>query len=292
MQFLFFLFYISVAVAIYLLVCQIFHIPTFATTKVVMNILQNGKKRVIQYDAIVFYFSSKLSKIIRLSDDRKKNMTETLRSAEIAMKPETFISRAIVRALFKFLLIIPFSFTIPIMNLFIVAWAVVGLFNDLKEPSIELNRKVEKIEKELPRFVSTVAQELNTSHDVLGMLENYKPSAGEAFRKELEITIADMNSGDPEIALNRLSTRVRSVMMSETVQGLQAAMRGDNGALHFAMLAKDFKQQQLQSLKMIAIKRPDKMKIFNYALLGCFFITLVTVIGIYLFNMLQGISSR
>ena len=45
------------------------------------------------------------------------------------------------------------------------------------------------MEKELPRFVANIEQELKASRDVLAIIENYKKNAGEAFAGEL--TMAD-----------------------------------------------------------------------------------------------------
>jgi Flp pilus assembly protein TadB len=283
------LFFVFIAVGLYLLSCEMFHIPTLASAKAVMNIAEHGKKKVFQLNAIVFQLSAKLGKYIKLNPNKKKEIDNILHSAGITMQAKTFIAKVIVCACLKALLIIPFALTIPIMNIIVIAWIVAGIFSDIDEAKKKVQKKREEIEMELPRFVSTISQQLNSNRDILSMLESYKSSAGKEFKNELELTIADMRTGSQEAALTRLETRVRSTMMSETIRGLLAVMHGDNGIMHFTMLEHDFKQAQLQKLKMTAIKRPDKLKVYNYALLGCFFITLLVVIGIYLYNKINGI---
>ena len=56
------------------------------------------------------------------------------------------------------------------------------------------------------------------------------------LRQELEITIADMKSGNEETALTRLESRIGSTMLSDVVRGLISVKRGDNGVMYFEML--------------------------------------------------------
>ncbi len=282
-----FLFIIFLAFGIYLVACDLCRVPTLAAAKVVMSITQPKKRHVFSLEAIEMSLASRFSKIIRLSDSRKKEWKSTLVVAEIPMQPETYFARCIVKALMKLLLLIPFSLLAPLMDLIIIIWAAWGVFNDISEAQKKVKQRHEEINRELPRFVSTVEQELNSTSNILAILEGYKGSAGQAFRYELEIAIAEMKTGSQEQALIHLESRVNTVMMSQTVRGLLAVMRGDNGVMHFAMLANDFKQQELQQLKMIAQKRPDKVKVFNYLILAGFFITFLTPIAIYLVSLIK-----
>ncbi len=282
-----FIFIIFLSFGIYLVACDLCRIPTLAAAKAVMSITQPKKRRVFSLEAIEMSLASRFSKIIRLSDSRKKEWKSTLTVAEIPMQPETYFARCIVKTLMKLLLLIPFSLLAPLMDLIIIIWAVWGVFNDISEAQKKVKQRHEEINQELPRFVSTVEQELNSTGNILAILDGYKGSAGQAFRYELEIAIAEMKTGSQEQALIHLESRVNTVMMSQTVRGLLAVMRGDNGVMHFAMLANDFKQQELQQLKMIAQKRPDKVKVFNYLILAGFFITFLTPIAIYLVSLIK-----
>lgn len=282
-----FIFVLFLSFGIYMLVCDLCRVPTLAATKAVMSITQPKKHRVFSLEAIEMSLASRLSKIIRLSESRKKEWKSTLAVAEIPMQPETYFARCVVKALMKLMLLIPFSALAPLMDLIIIIWAVWGVFNDISEAQKKVKQRHEEINRELPRFVSTVEQELNSTSNILAILEGYRASAGDAFRYELEITIAEMKTGSQEQALIHLESRVNTVMMSQTVRGLLAVIRGDNGVMHFAMLANDFKQQELQQLKMIAQKRPDKVKVFNYLILAGFFITFLTPIAIYLVNLIK-----
>lgn len=269
---------------IYLIACDAVHMPSMASTKAALQITQREKRNSRSLQAIIFNLSTQLSKVIKPSEYTKRTMSQTLQTAGIALTPETYIAKAIVKSVLKLSLIIPASLILPILVPLILIWVISSLFEDLKEADKIVKRKRDVIENELPRFVATIEQELHASRDVLSMLEGYKASAGKVFRSELEITIADMRSGSQEKALTRLETRIGSVMLSEVVRGLQAVIRGDNGVMHFTMLSHDFRQLEIQKLKMIAMKRPGKVKIFSYLILACFTITYFILMAVQVYS--------
>lgn len=272
---------------IYLIACDAVHMPSMASTKAALQITQREKRNSRSLQAIIFNLSTQLSKVIKPGEYTKRTMSQTLQTAGIALTPETYIAKAIVKSALKLSLIIPASLILPILVPLILIWVISSLFEDLKEADKIVKRKRDAIENELPRFVATIEQELHASRDVLSMLEGYKASAGKVFRSELEITIADMRSGSQEKALNRLETRIGSVMLSEVVRGLQAVIRGDNGVMHFTMLSHDFRQLEIQKLKMIAMKRPGKVKIFSYLILACFTITYFILMAVQVYSSVK-----
>ena len=61
---------------------------------------------------------------------------------------------------------------------------------------------------------------------MLNILKSYQRNAGHAMKRELEITIADMASGNEENALTRMESRIGSTMLSDVVRGLISVKRG------------------------------------------------------------------
>ncbi|MNC46422.1 hypothetical protein D3C75_954440 [compost metagenome] len=111
------------------------------------------------------------------------------------------------------------------------------------------------------------------------MLEVYAKNAGICLQSELFITIADIKSGNQETALLRLETRIGSTMLSDIVRGLLAVLRGDQGVVYFEMLAHDFKLIEIQRLKLIAMKRPGKVRKYSFYMLGCFMLMYIVILG-------------
>jgi len=287
MLFTIFLLCLFLSAGIYLIACDAVHMPSMASTKAALQITQREKRNAHSLHAVIFNISTQLSKVIRLSEYSKRTMTATLQTAEIALTPETYLAKAIVNAGVKLSLAIPAAVILPILVPLIFMWSISALFDNIKEADKIVKKKREDIDNELPRFVATIEQELHASRDVLAMLEGYKASAGQVFRGELEITIAGMRSGSQEKALTRLETRIGSTMLSEVVRGLQAVLRGDNGVMHFTMLSHDFRQLEIQKLKMVAMKRPGKVKIFCYLMLGCFTITYFILMAVQVYSSVK-----
>ena len=276
----------SLAVGLYILLANILKLPRMAVTKAVLNVTRQDKKQTKILEVLVFDLSSKLANHIRLEEYKKRKLSSTLRSAGIKLTPETFIARAWVKTGLIAILLIPVMPIIPVLAPVIILLAITVFFRELRLADEILRQKREEIEYELPRFVSTISQALKASRDVTAILISYQKSAGDSFGQELEITIADMKSGNEETALTRLEARIGSTMLSDVVRGLISVKRGDNGAMYFEMLNHDFKQVELQKLKLIAMKQPGKVKKYSFLMLGCFLLMYLGILGYAIINAL------
>lgn len=277
---------VFLAAGFYIILAETLKLPRLAVTKAVLSVSRQDKKQTKTLEVIVFDLSSKLSKHIRLDDYKKRKLISTLKSVGIKLTPETYIARAWVKTGMIATLLIPIMPILPILAPVIILLAIAVLFKELRLADKILRQKRDEIEYELPRFVSTVSQSLKASRDVTAILKSYQKSAGESFKQELEITIADMQSGNEETALTRLESRIGSTMLSDVVRGLISVKRGDNGAMYFEMLNHDFKQIELQKLKLIAMKQPGKVKKYSFLMLGCFLLMYLGVLGYAIMNAL------
>lgn len=277
---------VFLAAGLYIILAETLKMPRLAVTKAVLSVSRQDKKQTKTLEVIVFDLSSKLSKHIRLDDYKKRKLISTLKSVGIKLTPETYIARAWVKTGMIATLLIPIMPILPILAPVIILLAIAVLFKELRLADEILRQKRDEIEYELPRFVSTVSQSLKASRDVTAILKSYQKSAGESFKQELEITIADMQSGNEETALTRLESRIGSTMLSDVVRGLISVKRGDNGAMYFEMLNHDFKQIELQKLKLLAMKQPGKVKKYSFLMLGCFLLMYLGVLGYAIMNAL------
>ena len=228
----------------------------------------------------------RLSKIVRLTDYSRRRLTATLKSANIKRSPETFVARAWLKAGMMLLFIIPALFIFPMVFPVILFLAVAVYFKEIRSADEAVRKRREDIEFELPRFVSTLSQELKANRNVLNILETYKQNAGKSFKNELEITVADMKSGSYESALTRMEARLNSSSLSETIRGMIGVLRGDDGVVYFQMLSHDLKQLELQRLKTIAMKRPAKIRKYSFAMLFCFLMMYLSVMFVEIIETL------
>jgi Flp pilus assembly protein TadB len=277
-------FSILFAAGIYLVLADVLKVPTLATTKAVISVTRREKKQAKSLEAVIFDLAVKLSRFIKINDYKKRKMTSTLKSADINLSPEVYTAKAIVKAGLLFSMVVLCLMILPIIAPLFFFLAVAVFFKEYKSADEIVKKKRTAIEDELPRFVNTLTQELKASRDILSILETYRKHAGDAFQTELEITIADMKSGSHETALTRFEARMGSSQLSDVIRGLIAVMRGDNGIVYFQMLSHDLKQLEIQKLKMIAMKRPGKIKKYSFYMLMCFMFMYFAIIGFEIYN--------
>ena len=270
----------------YFILAQRLQLSRASVTKAVLNVSRQDKKQTNNLEVIIFELASKLSKFIRMDAYKKRKLISTLKSAGIKLTPETYIARAWVKSGLIATLLILIMPILPVLAPVVILLAIAVLFKELRFADEILRQKRDEIEYELPRFVSTVSQSLKSSRDLHGIFQSYQKSARESFRQELEITIADMKSGNEETALTRLESRIGSTMLSDVVRGLIAVKRGDNGVMYFEMLNHDFKQMEIQKLKLLAMKQPSKVKKYSFIMLGCFLLMYLGILGYVIINSL------
>ena len=274
------LFGLTFSFGIYLLLIDGLKLPSNRAIKALLAIDKRKKKKTKNFEILINELSVRCSKLVKLTDYKKRILTATLKSADIKLAPETYITRAWIKAGMTLLFIIPAFLIFPIIFPVILFLAVAVYFKEIRSADEAVRSMREHIEFELPRFVSTLSQELKASRNVLSILESYKENAGTSFKKELEITVADMKSGHYESALTRLESRLGSSSFSEVSRGLIGVLRGDDGVVYFQMLAHDLKQLELQRLKKVAMKRPSKVRKYSFAMLFCFLLMYLTVMFI------------
>lgn len=274
------LFAVTFSCGIYLVTADYLALPTFRAARVALNIMRQDKGRQKSLDMLILSLSSRLSRFIRMDAYRKRKLSATLRSAGIQMSPETYMAQAWVKSGLVLLAIVPALLIFPILSFVILFLAIMVYFRESGSADQKMKRRRETIENELTRFVLTLEQELKGSRDVLRILQTYKKNAGAVLRHELDITTADMLSGSHEAALTRFEARVGSAMLSDVVRGLLSVVRGDDGSVYFQMLAHDFKLLELQKLKLIAMKRPAKVRKYSLFMLGCFVLMYLAVMAV------------
>ena len=217
----------------------------------------------------------KIGKWLPMAENRKKRLTQQLKAAGIALSPETYVARAILKTLvplsiFLFLALLPSHIFVAFLMILFGILSVLFFFKEFDMVADIVRQKKEEIEWELPRMVDSILQEFRHHRDLVRILENYKESAGIQLKKELEITIADMNTGNIENALIRFDGRLGIPGISSVVRGLLAVVQGEDSVFYFQMLQHDLKALEFQKLKRLALKRPAKMNRYTGLIMTLF----------------------
>ena len=276
------------AIGLAFILADVFRIPKYPVSKAITSLGKRKNKKTNPLDIWLGDLANLIASKLRLNDYKRLQLKIDLDSADMSMSPEQYVANAIVKALFIGVFAIPFLFFAPIISALVGVIAVVIYFSEYKKVGNIIKEKRRQIEAELPRLVSNIDKTLAHSRDVLGILDSYREHAGEELRRELDITVADMRSGNYEVALTRLESRVGSAMMSDVTRGLVSVIRGDKTDVYWGNLVLKFSDYQRTLLKNEANKAPKRVRKLSMALLFCFMLVYVAVIGQVLLSSLGG----
>ena len=276
------------AIGLGCILADVFKIPKYPVSKAITSLGKRKNKKTNPLDIWLGDLANLIASKLRLNEYKRLQLKIDLESADMTLSPEQYVANAIVKALFIGAFAIPFLFFAPIISIIVVAIAVVIYFSEYKKVGNIIKEKRRQIEAELPRLVSNIDKTLVHSRDVLGILDSYREHAGEELRRELDITVADMRSGNYEVALTRLESRVGSSMMSDVTRGLVSVIRGDKTDVYWGNLVLKFSDYQRTLLKNEANKAPKRVRKLSMALLFCFMLVYVAVIGQVLLSSLGG----
>jgi hypothetical protein len=269
---------------IFFILADYFRVPFFKTSKAINNLAKRQEKKTSTLDIWLGDLAMWISKRLRINEFKRMQLEIDLRSAGVNLSPEMHIANSIVKSMLIGIMAIPMLFIFPLLSPIIVALAVMMYFKASKGVADKIKEKRRHIEYELPRFVSHIEKTLKHNRDVLYILDSYKNNAGDELKQEIEITIADMRSGNYEAALTRFESRVGSSMLSDVTRGLIGVLRGDETDVYWAGLAVKFSDYQRQLLKQQAQKIPGKVKRLSMCLLLCFMLIYIVVIGMEIIN--------
>lgn len=254
------------------------------------NIVYLSRKAVTQSDTltnIIHSLSKIVIKFVRIGDFKRKRLVAQFENLNMKMTPEEYYaemySKILLLALF-----IPIAFMIHIaVGLFFAVIVVLVFLIEYNKLDEIIRKKKEAIESELPKFVSVIEQTFKNDHDVIKLISTYVENEESPFVNELNITLADMKTGDFETALTRLSNRVDSVSLSEVVRGLQSALHGDDTVGYFASLNTKLWDIEKVKIRKKALKTPSKVKYLVKVMLCCMFLIYITVFGTVIYEGLS-----
>lgn len=269
---------ILIGVGQFYVLVDVYKIPYYKTSKAVESLSKRQKDKTSGLDIWLRGIAEWLSRHMKLNDFKRAQLEADLKTAQIDISPEMFKANAIVKAALIGILAVPVLFILPLLCPVILFLAFFLYRMESKSVAMKIRAKREKIEYELPRLVFTIEKTLQHNRDVLYMLESYAENAGSEMKHELNITVADMKSGNYEGAITRLESRVGSSMMSDVCRGLIGILRGDDNRMYWASLSLKFSDTQRQQLRLQAQKIPKKVKRLSMCLLLCFMLIYVVVI--------------
>lgn len=272
--------FICVAYGVYCIMKHQYNLASYTVNKVA----KACSKEEIEskpLDLLILSIAVKISPYIKLNPYNRKRLDADLKQIGNDSTPEMYQATILTKSGLLVVCGIICLFIIPIFAIGFIGAAIITYFKNQSDLKDKLEKKKMEIEYELPRFTNTIKQELTSNRDVLKILENYKRNAGDSLKNELEITLADMRSGNYEAALLRFEARVSIATLSDIMRGLIGVIRGDDNITFFEMLAHDLDVLEIQRLENIAMRQPGKIKKYLFLLLVCIIIMYVTILIVY-----------
>lgn len=269
---------ILLGTAFYFILADLFRIPHMKTSKAVNNLCKLQSEHTSSIDIWLGNLASFISKHIPVNEFKRQELEADLKTAQMEITPEMFMANAIVKSLLIGVFAIPVYFFMPIMSPLILVLAFILYRMNIKGVSNRIKAKRTKIEDDLPRLVSTIEKKLKYQRSIVDILKDFTKCACPELKNELEITIADMRSGNEEAAILRLENRVGSSMMSDVCRGFITLIHGDAAVSYWNSLAMKFADIKRRRLRIEAEKIPKKVKRLSMCLLCCFMLIYIVVI--------------
>ncbi len=272
------LFGLLVGIAAYFLLADALKLPTVRTSRAVNNLSKRQTDKTSSLDVWLGNFASSLARHLPMNEYRREELAADLKTAQMEVTPEQYTANAIVKAMLIGVLAIPTLFVFPILSPIILFFAFVLYRMNIKSVKVRIGSKRSRIEADLPRLVATIYKKLDYQRNILDILTDFSRHARPEMKHELDITIADIRSGNEEAAITRLESRVGSPMMSDVCRGFYTMINGDVADNYWSSLEIKFSEIQRQRLKAEAAKVPRKVRRLSMCLLVCFMLIYVVVI--------------
>lgn len=274
---------VLLTIGIYNIITEFLVIPDDKVRRTVLNYGKGTEK--LSSEELITLIAPKIERFVRLDENYASMLRKKLSAAELAYSPEYYTARAVASGIITVFLGIPFCIIFSQFISWVIvaaAFLMLGVFSYFKvigNADEIIRKKAELIEPELALFASTVQKQLSSTTDIIKIFESYRKVCGDAFRHEIDVTIADMKTGSYEPALLNLDNRVRSDALSQIIRGLLSVLKGDDQRMYFDMLVHDLANSERERLKRIALRRPSKLNSASALILICFVLILVYIIG-------------
>lgn len=229
-----------------------------------------------------------VSKRVYLSESRAHTLSLQLSRINSLYTPQEYTARTwCVAGVGGILVTIAALANQPIIALVLAALTGYVMLKYRDEVLDETNRLNRSIRKELPQFVRTIAASMSGERDLLCIIRRYLKIAGPDFKRELEILLMDMNTGNAQQALQKFDAKINIPEVSRLTAVLINIERGVDQTAALTYLASDMVLMAREDLRIELNKRPKKMK---RATIPCALVAVGSMFYVFIANLLDVFS--
>ena len=224
-----------------------------------------------------------LEKTMPISDYKLHRLEQDFQRLEMSDSPRYFLAFAMAKSLMVCVLGLSFILLgVPWLSLISVVLAILMYAQTSQNIHKRVQRLNQRIESALPRMVDTMEHSLQGNRDLIDFFRRYRKSAGHALGREIDVLLADMQTGNQEMALKRMDTRVGSAALSTLVAILCGVNQGIDQRTSLAIFAADLRTKERERLKKQLESSPGHIKaaslILTFLMVGMFMVPLVLMI--------------
>jgi len=171
--------------------------------------------------------------------------------------------------------------------------ALLAMVFALMRQSDALNEKIRKkelaISQEMPRFVRTLCRSLQSDRDLVSVIGSYRKISGPELGGELDILLAEMQSGNIQSALVHFENRIGSPEAFRLCAALRDMSMGIDQTATLSYMADDMARQAKENIKRELSLRPGKMRRTYYPAIGVCIAMILYVLVVYVIHNLNNI---
>lgn len=207
------------------------------------------------------YIQKKIYNHVELSETQEGLIQSYLINMKMNMSAKDFITYNYAQSIF--IIIIGIICSIAIWNLVLLVPFIFLSYVNYKQQENKISNKFEysknEVEKDLAKFCSIIAVKVQSTNNVENIIKAFLPVANKSMRLQLEVTLADMRTGNVHTALTRLENRVLSRPLSEITRGLKAVANGDDQSVYFKVKEQEFNKEHQAILEKEIEDRARKL---------------------------------
>lgn len=265
-------------------------LPSGRAINVVKNI--HGKRSMSErLQKALMPLAKLISKLFPMSKYKEKRLRANFVRLDIRQAPREYVSGVTAKALllaFIGLLFIPLG--IPGFSLLTVAAAVLSYFQGMQSIRKKVESLNREIEAELPRMVETLNYSLQDNRDLLSFFEKYRRVSNKALSAEIDRLIVDMKTGNQEIALINMDSRLGLPSFSALCAILCGVNQGVDQRTSLLVLEQDMRTKERETLRRTMEKRPGRIKTASFILTALMILMFMVPLILLIINNLQAVG--
>jgi len=231
-----------------------------------------------------------VSRLVYMDETAEAKLGRDLEKAGLPITPKVYTARKYLTvfagiSLTAVCFILRFFFGVFLI-LLVTAFALMRQRDALNE---KIRRKELAISKEMPRFVQTLCRSLQTDRDLVSVIGSYRKIAGPELGGELDILLAEMQSGNVQSALVHFENRIGSPEAFRLCAALCDMSMGIDQTAALSYMADDMARSTKENIKRELSLRPGKMRRTYYPAIGVCIAMILYVLVVYVIHNLNNI---